>query len=57
MRRALAAVGLSALCLALALRVGAADTPPPDEATRAAMHEIFGALSEILPRCLSNERF
>lgn len=56
MRRALAAVALTGLCLALALRVGA-DAPLPDEATRAAMHEIFGALSEILPRCLSNERF
>jgi hypothetical protein len=43
-------------CLALAPHGRAADAPP-DPATRAAMHEIFAALSEILPRCLSTQRF
>jgi hypothetical protein len=34
-----------------------ADDTGPDAATRATMREIFAALSEILPRCLSAERF
>jgi hypothetical protein len=57
MSRALAALVLSGLCLAFALRVGADAPPGGDDATKAAMHDIFAAVSEILPRCLSNERF
>ena len=45
-------------CLALSLApVARAQEAGPDPATRATMREIFAALSEILPRCLSPERF
>ncbi|HTO71487.1 MAG TPA: hypothetical protein VMR31_16620 [Myxococcota bacterium] len=56
MLRAFAAVTTAALFLAFALRAGS-DAPPSDEATKATMHELYGAVSELLPRCLSNERF
>ncbi|HTO09025.1 MAG TPA: hypothetical protein VMR86_18390 [Myxococcota bacterium] len=47
-------------CLALSLAcapLARAQGQAPDDATRATMREIFAALSEILPRCLSEERF
>ena len=57
MRRLAPIVCIAGLCLVLALEGRADETSPPDPATRAAMQEIFKALSEILPRCLSSERF
>ena len=57
MRRLAPIAYIASLCLVLALGGRADETPPADPATRAAMREIFKALSEILPRCLSSERF
>ena len=57
MRRLAPIVCIAGLCLVLALEGRADEIPPPNPATSAAMQEIFKALSEILPRCLSSERF
>jgi hypothetical protein len=48
-----------AICLAsvFATALVRAAEPGPDPATRAAMREIFSALSDILPICLSADRF
>jgi hypothetical protein len=46
---------IAGLCLVLAREGPADETSPPDPAIRAAMQEIFKALTEILPRCLSSE--
>lgn len=54
MRRFAPLAWIAGLCLALAPHGRAAETPP-DPATRDAMREIFAALREILPRCLSTE--
>jgi hypothetical protein len=56
MRRAGPGACIVAFCLAAAPHGRAADATP-DPATRAAMREIFTALSEILPICLSTQRF
>ncbi|MFI5316463.1 MAG: hypothetical protein ACHQ6T_12240 [Myxococcota bacterium] len=56
MRSLLPFAWIAGLLLALAPR-GQAAEPAPDPETKAAMRDIFGALSEILPRCLSSERF
>ncbi len=56
MRRLAPIACIAGLCLVLAREGRADETPPPDPATRAAMQEIFKALTEILPRCLSSER-
>jgi hypothetical protein len=46
---------IAVFCLGSGLRAGAADAPP-GEATRAEMREIFSALSDILPVCVSLDR-
>jgi hypothetical protein len=56
MRRFLRFAPIVAFCLAGARHAPAAEAGP-DPATRAEMHEIFTALSDILPICLSEERF
>jgi hypothetical protein len=56
MRRFVPIAFVAGLCLALAPH-GRAAEKPPDPETQAAMKEIFAALQEILPRCLSPERF
>jgi len=57
MRRVASIACIVGLCLVLAREDPADETPPPDPAIRAAMQEIFKALSEILPRCLSSGGF
>src|SRR5262245_37579738 len=56
MRSSLLLVWIVALGLAVAPHGRAAEAPP-DSATRDTMREIYAALCEILPRCLSSERF
>ena len=56
MRSSLPLVWIVALGLAVAPHGRAAEAPP-DSATRDTMREIYAALCEILPRCLSSERF
>jgi hypothetical protein len=56
MRRLALIACIAVLCLVLPREGRADETPPPVPATRAAMQEIFKALTEILPRCLSSER-
>jgi hypothetical protein len=57
MRRLASIACIAGLCVVLAREGPADETPPSDPATRAAMQEIFKALTQILPRCLSNEGF
>jgi hypothetical protein len=57
MHRLASFVCIAGLGLVLAEEPPAGDTPPTDPATRAAMQKIFKALTEVLPRCLSNEGF
>jgi cytochrome c556 len=57
MRRVAPIAYIAGLCIVLALEGRADETTPADPATRVAMQEIFKALTEILPRCLSSERF